>query len=77
MPHAAETFVHLHNDTEYSLLDGASRIPALVARAVELEMPALAVTDHGEPSPDASTCAKGLRLNMVLVLSTRRPRQRD
>jgi len=47
MPHAPETFVHLHNHTEYSLLDGASRIPALVARAAELEMPALAVTDHG------------------------------
>ena len=47
MPHAPETFVHLHNHTEYSLLDGASRIPALVARAAELEMPALAITDHG------------------------------
>jgi DNA polymerase-3 subunit alpha len=47
MQHAPETFVHLHNHTEYSLLDGASRIPALVARAAELEMPALAVTDHG------------------------------
>src|SRR6202162_2795349 len=47
MPHAPKTFIHLHNHTEYSLLDGASRIPALVARAAELEMPALAVTDHG------------------------------
>ena len=47
MPHAPKSFVHLHNHTEYSLLDGASRIPALVARAAELEMPALAMTDHG------------------------------
>jgi DNA polymerase-3 subunit alpha len=47
MPHAPNTFVHLHNHTEYSLLDGASRIPALVTRAAELEMPALAMTDHG------------------------------
>ena len=47
MPHAPKTFVHLHNHTEYSLLDGASRIPAMVARAAELEMPALAMTDHG------------------------------
>ncbi|MEO8745268.1 MAG: DNA polymerase III subunit alpha [Candidatus Dormiibacterota bacterium] len=47
MPHAPKTFVHLHNHTEYSLLDGASRIPALVDRAAELEMPALALTDHG------------------------------
>ena len=47
MPHAPKTFVHLHNHTEYSLLDGASRIPAMVARAAELGMPALALTDHG------------------------------
>ena len=47
MPRAPETFVHLHNHTEFSLLDGASRIPAMVARAAELGMPALALTDHG------------------------------
>ena len=47
MPRAPETFVHLHNHTEYSLLDGASRITAMVRRAAELEMPALALTDHG------------------------------
>jgi len=47
MPHAPETFVHLHNHTEYSLLDGASRIPAMVGRAAELGMPAIALTDHG------------------------------
>lgn len=40
-------FVHLHVHTEYSLLDGLSRIPKLVDRAKELEMPALAITDHG------------------------------
>lgn len=40
-------FVHLHGHTEYSLTDGISRLPELVARAKELEMPALAVTDHG------------------------------
>jgi DNA polymerase-3 subunit alpha len=40
-------FVHLHVHTEYSLLDGLSRIDNLVARAKELEMPALAITDHG------------------------------
>src|ERR1700681_4465754 len=47
MPHAPKSIIHLHNHTEYSLLDGASRIPALVNRAAELEMPALAMTDHG------------------------------
>jgi DNA polymerase-3 subunit alpha len=47
MPHGPETFVHLHNHTEFSLLDGASRIDAMVARAAELGMPALGLTDHG------------------------------
>ncbi len=47
MPHAPNTFIHLHNHTEYSLLDGASRIHALVDTAAKLEMPALAITDHG------------------------------
>ncbi|HEX9680507.1 MAG TPA: DNA polymerase III subunit alpha, partial [Anaerolineales bacterium] len=41
------SFVHLHVHSEYSLLDGLSRIPALVERARSLGMPALALTDHG------------------------------
>ena len=40
-------FVHLHVHTEYSLLDGAAPINKLVDRAQELNMPALAMTDHG------------------------------
>jgi DNA polymerase-3 subunit alpha len=40
-------FVHLHCHSHYSLLDGASKIPALVKRAKMLGMPALAITDHG------------------------------
>jgi DNA polymerase-3 subunit alpha len=44
---APETFVHLHVHSEYSLLDGACRIPELTARAAELKMPALALSDHG------------------------------
>jgi DNA polymerase-3 subunit alpha len=40
-------FVHLHVHSEFSILDGACRIPGLVARAAELEMPAVALTDHG------------------------------
>ncbi|MGH7912448.1 MAG: DNA polymerase III subunit alpha, partial [Candidatus Dormibacteraceae bacterium] len=47
MSSAPSSFVHLHNHTEFSLLDGASRIKGLVARAVELGMPGLALTDHG------------------------------
>ncbi len=44
---APETFVHLHVHSEYSLLDGACRIPELAKRAAELKMPALALSDHG------------------------------
>jgi len=43
----SKNFVHLHNHTEYSLLDGANRIPDMVKRAAELEMPSLAISDHG------------------------------
>ncbi|OZG67343.1 DNA polymerase III subunit alpha [Bifidobacterium eulemuris] len=40
-------FVHLHNHTHYSLLDGASKIPELAKRAAELGMPAVGISDHG------------------------------
>ncbi len=40
-------FVHLHVHTEYSLLDGAARIDRLVKKCKEYEMPAVAITDHG------------------------------
>jgi DNA polymerase III subunit alpha len=40
-------FTHLHVHTEYSLLDGSARIKKLVARAKELGMESLAITDHG------------------------------
>ncbi len=43
----ATSFVHLHLHTHYSLLDGATRIGALIDRAKEFNMPAVAVTDHG------------------------------
>src|SRR6266700_5331872 len=42
-----DSFVHLHLHTEYSLLDGAIRIKELMKKAVELKMPAVAMTDHG------------------------------
>src|SRR5438309_7503737 len=41
------SFVHLHTHSEYSLLDGASRISEMVRHAVETGMPAIALTDHG------------------------------
>ncbi len=40
-------FVHLHTHTAYSLLDGAIRLPDLMRRAKELDMPAVCMTDHG------------------------------
>ncbi len=43
----APPFVHLHVHSEYSILDGACRIPALAERAAEFDMPAVALTDHG------------------------------
>ena len=42
-----DSFVHLHLHTQYSLLDGAIRLSDLFKRAKELEMPAIACTDHG------------------------------
>jgi DNA polymerase-3 subunit alpha len=44
---APSEFVHLHVHTAYSLLDGAIRLPDLVQRVQELEMNAVAITDHG------------------------------
>ncbi len=40
-------FCHLHVHTEFSLLDGLCKIPALIDRAKELGQPAIAITDHG------------------------------
>jgi DNA polymerase-3 subunit alpha len=47
MSSASPPFVHLHCHSHYSLLDGASKIPDLVRRVKALEMPAVALTDHG------------------------------
>ena len=42
-----QPFVHLHCHTDYSLLDGCARIDRYMQRCQELNMPALAMTDHG------------------------------
>ena len=47
MSEQQQPFAHLHVHSEYSLLDGLSRINGLVSRAVELNQPAIALTDHG------------------------------
>ena len=46
-PKNSENFVHLHVHTEYSMLDGAAKISELVAEVARQEMPAIAMTDHG------------------------------
>lgn len=42
-----KNFVHLHLHTQYSILDGAANIERVLAKAQQLEMPAIAITDHG------------------------------
>ena len=44
---AKGSFVHLHVHTEYSMLDGATRLKDMCKYAKELGMPAVAITDHG------------------------------
>ncbi|MGW0811414.1 PHP domain-containing protein, partial [Nonomuraea sp. NPDC002799] len=43
----SKSFVHLHVHTEYSMLDGAAKIKPLLKKAEQLEMPAIAMSDHG------------------------------
>ena len=45
MTHA--NFAHLHVHSQYSLLDGACKLPDLIKRSIELKFPAIAITDHG------------------------------
>ncbi|WP_433464023.1 DNA polymerase III subunit alpha [Spirillospora sp. CA-128828] len=47
MANSSDSYVHLHVHTEYSMLDGAAKISPLVAKAAELGMPAVAMSDHG------------------------------
>ncbi|MGI6878425.1 DNA polymerase III subunit alpha [Microbacterium sp. gxy059] len=44
---ASDNFVHLHVHSEYSMLDGAAKLTEMTKAAAEMEMPAIAVTDHG------------------------------
>jgi DNA polymerase III subunit alpha len=54
-------FVQLHNHTEYSLLDGASKIERLVKKAVDDGMPAVGISDHGNRCWGATPQANGGR----------------
>ncbi len=44
---SAKDYVHLHNHSQYSLLDGLTKIPALIDYVIETGMEAVAITDHG------------------------------
>ncbi len=61
-------FCHLHCHTQYSLLDGAARINRLLAKAKELDMPAMAITDHGNlfGIPEFYTTAKRVGIDPII-----------
>ena len=46
----ASSYVHLHNHTHHSVLDGLSKIPAMIDKVKDLGMEAVAITDHGTMS---------------------------
>ncbi len=54
-------FSHLHVHTQYSLLDGAASIQSLYNKAVKDEMPALAITDHGNMFGAFQFCGRSLQ----------------
>src|SRR6266705_324447 len=62
------SFVHLHTHSEYSLLDGASRVDALFERAARFDMPALALTDHGVMFGALDFYEAGLRTGVKPIL---------
>ena len=74
-------FIHLHLHTEYSLVDGSIRIPDLVARAVELQMPAVAVTDQanlfGMIKFYQAACSAGIKPIIGVDASIRNPQSID
>lgn len=62
------SFVHLHNHSQYSLLDGACRVDRMVKLALELKMPAVAITDHGNLFGviDFYNCAKKAGIKPII-----------
>ena len=69
---SGSAFVHLHTHSEYSLLDGMSRLRDLVARTKELGMPALALTDHGAlyGAVDFHAAARAAGINPIVGVET-------
>jgi DNA polymerase-3 subunit alpha len=78
------TYVHLHVHSEYSVLDGACRIPQLVQRAADLGMPAVGLTDHGSMAGSIELYKAARKVGVkpllgceVYVVPDRRARRRD
>jgi len=80
---ATSDFVHLHNHTHHSLLDGLSKIPALVDKVKELGMNSVAITDHGTMSGTIdfykSSLAAGIKpiIGMEAYVAARTRHDRD
>lgn len=68
----SSAFVHLHNHTHYSVLDGLTKIPKLIERVKELGMDAVAVTDHGTLSGaiEFYTAAKEAGIKPIIGMET-------
>lgn len=66
------SFVHLHVHTDYSFLDGCSRIDRLISKVAELGMPAVAMTDHGNMcgAIDFYSTAKKYSVKPIIGLET-------
>ncbi|MDP8970705.1 MAG: DNA polymerase III subunit alpha [Actinomycetota bacterium] len=65
-----DSFVHLHVHSEYSMLDGASRVDALMQRAAAMGMPAMALTDHGVMFGAVDFYQAGLRHGVKPIIGT-------
>lgn len=66
------SFVHLHNHTQYSLLDGACRVDKMIALAKAKQMPAVAMTDHGNMfgAIDFYKTAKKYKIKPIIGIET-------
>src|SRR5258707_3120563 len=62
------SFVHLHNHTEYSMLDGAAKITPMLAEAQRLEMPAVGMTDHGNMFGASEFYSKATELGIKPII---------
>ncbi|AVI00080.1 DNA polymerase III subunit alpha (plasmid) [Streptomyces sp. WAC00288] len=82
----ADSFVHLHNHTEYSMLDGAQRLKPMFAEVARQEMPAIAMSDHGnmfgayefqQVAKDFDTVKPIIGIEAYVAPSSRRNRKQE